>query len=314
MTDGRPGWFRSLWLLVWPVLTFIVFASLAVVRMVPTGETRAALAGPILLIIPGSLTLGAVFSRSRRPQGAVFVCYAVLLSVVWSVFASLALYAHGSLITAVNTYWCLLIVTAVLGIVAEARILLERQETGRRVAQKPSALGPDRSEAEISDAETPTQSSRSAFYAILAVVAGLSLLAGGLYAYDHVAQPTSAGYTWIDWTGRPITGSLAVGPEGTELHFQIVHRQSNTTTFHLSAVWLGSTSSRPLAKPLNFTIGPQKTFQGTLFVPPLPDGCTYRVAIVLTAMNQIDSLTKKPQTWSINADVYEPHKSSRTCK
>ena len=50
--------------------TLLVFASLAVVRLLPGGYTRAAVAAPILLMVPGSLTLGAVFNQRRRPQGA----------------------------------------------------------------------------------------------------------------------------------------------------------------------------------------------------------------------------------------------------
>ena len=141
----------------------------------------------------------------------------------------------------------------------------------------------------------------------------MSLLAGGLYAYDHLPHPAPAGYTWMAWTGPPIKGDIAIGSAGTKLGFQIVHHQSDTTTFKLSAAWLGSTS-RPLAKPLTFSIGPNQTFRGALFVPPLPDGCTYRIVVALTAARQIDPLTKKPQTWSINADVHDPSKSSKTCK
>jgi hypothetical protein len=55
-------------------------------------------------------------------------------------------------------------------------------------------------------------------------------------------------------------------------------------------------------------IGPDQTFQGALFVPPLPDGCTYRIVITLTAAQRAD-----PQTWSINADVHDPGKSTKTC-
>ena len=52
-------------------------------RLLPEGYARAAVAAPILLIVPGSLMLGAVFNQRRRPQGVVFVSYAALLSAVW---------------------------------------------------------------------------------------------------------------------------------------------------------------------------------------------------------------------------------------
>jgi len=306
--------FKLLWLSAWPLWTLAVFASLAAVRLLPEEEyIRAVPAAPILLMVPGSLTLGAVFGQRHRLQGTTFVCYALLLSAIWSVFASLALYADGRLITAASTYWCLLIISAVLAIVAEVRLLVERPGTGRRALGKPETLDPDLSDAEVNEPETPATTRREGYYAILGVAAGVSLLVGGLYAYDHLPHPAPTGYTWIAWTGIPINGDIAVGSAGTKLGFQIVHHQSNTTTFRLSAVWLG-TPSRPLARPVTLSIGPNQTFRGALFVPQLPDGCTYRIVVALTAARQIDPLTKKPQTWSINADVHDPSKSLKTCR
>jgi hypothetical protein len=290
--------------------TLVVFASLAAVRLLPAGYIRAVLAAPILLMVPGSLTLGAVFSQRRRPQGVAFLCFAALLGTVWSVFASLALYARDVLITANSTYWCLLVVSAVLAIVAEARLLLERPGKGRRVARKPEMQDPDLFDAEADEAETPMAVGDTGYYAFLAVVAGMVLLAGGLYAYDHLPQPAPTGYTWIAWTKPPTTRDIPIGSAGTRLSFQIVHRQSDTTTFRLNAEWLGN-PSRPLAKPLTLSIGPNQTFRGALYVPPLPNGCTYRIVVALTAAGQP---TPKPQTWSINADVYDPSKSPKTCK
>ena len=40
-------------------------------------------------------------------------------------------------------------------------------------------------------------------------------------------------------------------------------------------------------------IGPNQTFHGTLFVPPLSNGCTYRIVVTLTTAPQIDPLTKR---------------------
>jgi hypothetical protein len=305
-------WFKRFWLSAWPLLSFLVFASLAVVRSLPGDHARAAVAAPILLAVPGSLTLGAVFSPRSRPQGAVFVCYAALLSAIWTVFASLALYARGVSITAANTYWCLLVVTAVLAIVAETRLWLGREGTGRRAAPKLAAADPDRSEAEALYTETAGRKA-SGFYGILAVVAGVSLVAGGLYAYDHLPHPAPTGYTWMAWTSPQVKGNVAVDSTGVDLHFQIVHHQPDTTAFRLTAAWLGS-PPQLLTKPLTFSIGPDQTFRGTLFVPALPDGCTYRIVMALTATKYIDPLTKKPQTWSIDADVRDPSKSTKTCK
>jgi hypothetical protein len=115
------------------------------------------------------------------------------------------------------------------------------------------------------------------------------------------------------WTGPRISGPVAIGSAGSDLRFQIVHDQPGTAVFRLDAVWLGS-PPRTLANPLTVRIGPDKTFEGTLSVPPLPDGCTYRIVVALTTTPQIDPLIKQAQSWSINADVYEPGKSSKTCK
>ena len=85
------------------------------------------LALPILLLVPGTLTVCAVFGHKGRPRGTVFMGYAVTLSLVWLGFASLALYVLHILITADSTYLALLVVCAVLASVAQARLLRERQ-------------------------------------------------------------------------------------------------------------------------------------------------------------------------------------------
>jgi hypothetical protein len=315
MTGNRaaPRHFKPFWMSAWPLWTLLAFASLAAVRMLPWIGIRAAVTVPIVLLCPGSLTLGAVFNWRHRLRGLAFACYAVLSSVVWSVFASLALYICGLLITGDNTYWCLLAVSTMLAIAAETRLLLGRPGKGRRAARKLETLNSDDSDAEAFDAETPTAVRGSVYLAAVAAVAGISLLAGGLYIYDHTPHPAPAGYTWMDWTGAPIAGNISIGSGGSRLNFEIVHHQSNVTTFHLSANWLGIHLT-PLAKSLALRIGPSQTFHGALSIPPLPDGCTYRVVVELTAAQQIDPLTKKPQTWSINADVHDPSKSSKTCK
>jgi hypothetical protein len=302
-------------LLPWPVWALLLFTSLAIVRFLPGSYTRAAVAAPILLMVPGSLTLGALFSQRHRPHGLVFAGYAALLSVVWSAFASLALYVAGVLITAASTFWCLLAVSAVLAIVAEARLLLERPGKGRRAIRRLEVLdsGQFDANADAEDADTPAAGRGAGFYSVVAAVAGASLLAGGLFAYDRLPHPAPVGYTWLAWSGPPVHGNIPIGSAGTKLNFQIVHHQPQTTTFHLSAAWLGA-SSQPLAKPLTFTVGPNQIFHGTLFVPPLPNSCTYRIVVSLTAARQIDPLTQKAQIWSINADVDGKAKSSKTCK
>ncbi len=236
-------WVKRLWLSTWPLWALLAFASLAAVRLLPKGDAVASLAAPILLIVPGSLTLGAVFNPRRRPQGLVFVCYAALLSAVLSAFSSLVLYARGVLITAESTYWCLLVLLTVLAITAEARLLLARPTRGRRAAHKLEALNQYQSDVETDD-ETSAASRNSGYYSIVAAMAGVSLLAGGLYAYDRLPHPAPTGYTWMAWTGPAAQGDIAIGSTGTELSFQIVHHQSDNTTFKLSAWWLGTPSQR----------------------------------------------------------------------
>lgn len=304
---------KPLWLSTWPLCTLLVFAGLPVIRLLPVGYLRVAVTTPILFLIPGSLTLGAIFSQRYRPRGLIFVCYSVLLGVVWSGLASLAVYAAGALITASSTYWCLLAVSSALAIVAEARLLLDRPGKGRRVARKPEIPDPDQSDDEIEDAAMPVPARGAGFYSAIAVVAGVSLLGGGLYAHDHLPHPAPVGYTWMAWTSPPANGEVAIASAGTKLGFQIVHHQPGTASFKLVAEWLGS-SSRPMAEPLTVSIGSNITFHGSLFVPPLPNGCMYRIAVSLSAPGEADPQTGKPQTWTINADIHDPAKSSRSCK
>lgn len=312
MTNNTSRSFERLWLSAWPVWTLLVFASLAAVRFLPNDYARAVVATPIVLMVPGSLTLGAVFAPRRRPQGTEFVCYAVLLSAIWSAFVSLILNVCGALITADSTYLCLLAISFVLTVAAEARFLLERQGGGRRVVQKLEPEDPDMSAAEAADAETQVAFRGAGYYAIVAAVAGAVLLASGLYTYDHLPRPTPIGYTSIAWTGPQVKTAISIGPKGKELSFQIIHHQPDTTAFRLSAIWLGN-PSQSLAEPLDFNIGPNRTFRGSLLIPPLPDGCTYRVVVALTATRHVDPLTNKQETWSINADVHDPAKPTKRC-
>lgn len=310
-THGILRWFRLVWMPAWPLWSLIAFACLAFARVLPGGYVRAALAVPILLAVPGSLTLAAVFSQLRRPKGVVFACYAGLLGVLWSVFTSLGLYLLHIFISANSTYLGLLIICALLAVVAEARLLLGRG-TGRRAARRPETLNPDLSDAEADD-DPAAADQGTGFYGLAAAAAGLSLLAGGLYAYDHVPHPAPVGYSLMAWAGPPIKGRIAIGSSGTRLDFQIIHHQPDTTTFRLGAAWLGN-PSRSLAKPLTLSLGPNRTFRGSLVVPPLPNGCTYRIVLTLTAVRQTDTLAKKPQTWTINADVHDPRKPIKTCQ
>ncbi len=317
-TRDFPRKVKRLWLSAWLFWALLIFASLPATGLLPGGYVRAAVAAPIAGLVPGSLTLAAVFSERGRPRGAVFVCYAALLSAVWSVFASLALYALKVAITAASTYWCLLVISAVLAAVTQARLLRWPPRGGRWVARRLAALDPDRPDAGTDDAGTdgtgaPAAVRAGGYQAIVALMAGLSLLGGGAYTYDHLSHQAPADYIGMAWTGPPVKGVIAIGSGGAKLPFQVVRRQPGRATFRLTAAWLGH-PSQFLAGPLTVAIGANQTVRGALVVPPPPDGCTYRIVVTLTATRPADSLTRQPQTWSLNADVHDPGKSRETCQ
>jgi len=301
---------RDLWLLAWPLWAVLLFALLAATRLLPGGAGRAVLAAPILLTVPGSLTLGALFGRGRRPVGLALASYTVLLSVIWTVFASLALYVSQLLITAAHLYWCLLIISVLLAAGAQARLALGWQGSGRRVAARPEAADPDLSGAELRAEQTPPARAGALPVAVAAIV-GVGLLGGGVYAFEHHQGPAAPGYTWLAWSG-PQPDDLALGGHGGQLRFEIVHHQGLPATYKLAAAWLGR-PSRTLAPPVTFTVGPDQTYHGSLSIPALPDRCTYRLELVLTAEHQVDPLTRGTPTWTINADVHGTGPASRTC-
>lgn len=302
---------RVAWMSAWPCWLVLVFAALAAVSLLPGGYARAAVAVPILLTVPGSVTLGGLFSPRQRPQGPAFVCSMLLLSLLWAVFASLILYLLKVAITAWSTYWMLLAVSAILAAVAESRLLLSRPPAGRQGA----SAGP-RARAGAGELGRPrltTARTASWGWAAAAVAGGVALLGGGIYAQAQLPRPAAGGgYTWLAWTGPRITGVSTIGPHGIELHFQVVHHGSGTAAYRLRAIWM-STPARSLTAPMTVRIGPYRTFHGALFIPPLPDDCTYRVVVTLTALRQLDPLTRHPQTWSVNADVHDRDKPARTC-
>jgi hypothetical protein len=298
---------QPLWLSAWPLLALVVFASLAATHWLPSGYVRAAVAAPILMV-PGSLTLVAVLGHDRRPRGAAFICCSALLSVIWFGLSSLLLYMIRGMITTDGMYWYLLVICAALATVAQARLELRQLDLGpalsSRAAGRDESLNPD---------PPDRQTRRAPLYAVVAVGAGLSLLAGGVYLQEHVFHTAPAGYTWMAWQYPEGTDEFAVGSAGAKLPFKIVHQQAGLTTFRLSAAWQGGRSGS-LAKPLVLRLGPNRTFHAALFVPPLPQGCSYRVAITLSATRQLDPFTRRPQSWSINAGVHGQGKPQKMCK
>jgi hypothetical protein len=272
---ARPG--RPWWRAAWPCWLLAVFACLAVARTLPAGPGRAVVAAPILLGVPGTLTLGALRARWQLP--VVWLgCLAAVLSMIWAAFASLALYLSGVLITAASTYWCLLLICALLAAVAQGRLIRERPA---------GADGPDR-----------TGRRAEAGYSLAAVAAGAALLAGGTFGYLHTPRPAPAGYTWIAWSGGPVRGVMPVGGAGLSLPFEIEHQEPAAATFRLTAVWTQASRPRSLARPLTVRIGPDKTVHGSLAIPSPPGGCIYRIVVTLTEVGPAD-----PPSWSVNADV-----------
>ena len=242
-----------------------------VIRHVRKSRGRAFASGelcPRFAGCPGS-TLGSRGAhargspRSRSPRGVVFVCYSALLGAVWSIFASLALYVDGVLITAVSTYWCLLILSTLLAIAAEARLLLRRPRNGRRAAptSRESYLTP---RSMIPKRRQPRETR--------------AIPSLGRSGWRHpsrrwivrIRSPSASGAHWLHLDGvdgssspRQISPSA---PPAPNFSFQIVHHQSDNTTFQLTAAWLGN-PSQPLAKSVALSVGPNQTYQGTLVVP-----------------------------------------------
>jgi Protein of unknown function (DUF1616) len=306
-THGYVSRLRPVWLSAWPVWAVVFFAALAATRGLPAGYLRAVLALPILLLVPGTLTVCAVFGHKGRPRGTVFMGYAVMLSVVWLGFASLALYVLHILITARSTYWALLVVCAILASVAEARLLRERQ------ANSPVIGNPDFLEERPRTTRNSGPADKTSPYMVVAAaVAGIALLCGGVYFYDHLPHPATVGYTQLAWTQISDQSTIAVGPAGAELSFKVMSQEPTPTHFRLSSEWMG-VPGRPLSKPVTFTIEPGRTLTGTLFVPPPPDQCTYRIVVTLVALGEKDPLTGHQPTWSINANVHQLGKSGSAC-
>jgi hypothetical protein len=283
----------------WPACAFVLFAALAIVRELPAGYVRAAVALPIILVVPGALTVCAVFGR-RRPTGIAFAGYVILLSLAWMAFVSLGLYVLGILITATSTYCALLILCGALTAVAERR-LLSGQKASPAAGQD---MNGERGSAESSDQSRP-------LVILGGTLAALVLLFGGVYYYEHIPQPASPGYAELAWTNVGRQDTVAVGPAGSRLAFEVISQQSRTR-FRLSAEW-GGRSSRVLAAPVTFSMSPGKTYHGSLLVPSPANRCMYRVVLTMVAIGQRDPLTGHQRTWTLNANIHEQGASGNAC-
>jgi hypothetical protein len=297
----------------WPLYAMLALVLFGVAQFLPAGYARAVLAAPTLILVPGSLTLGAVFGERSRPRGVAFFYYATLLGVICTVLVSLGLYLVDIRITPTSTYLGVLVLSAVLAAGTGARMWLEQTGDGRRVARPIPSVTSDVSDVEIEAAQRKTASRRRGKpYVLVALIWGTCLLAGAVVAYDHLPHPASPGYTYIAWTGGKNYQDVGVGSTGAELNFQIVNQQPSRDLYKLTAEWLSS-PPRQLAAPMNLVLPVGQTFHGSLSVPPLPNGCTYRIVVELTAAGQINHVTGKPQTWSIDADVQDPSKPAKPC-
>jgi hypothetical protein len=278
---------RHAWRTAWPSYLLGAFIALALDGALPAGPARALLAVPLLLAVPGALTIGALLSPGRTAAGrvfepATFCCLAAVLSVVWLAFAALLLNAVRVRITALSEYLCLLAVCALLAAAAQARL----RRANDRVNDWASDAAMDTGAADVlsTPAEGTVRSARAGWYTLAAVAAGVLLLAGAGYGYAHTPRPSAPGYTWLAWTGVKTGGVIAVGPSGRVLPFQIRHQQPGTAEFRLTAAWIGAGRRHQLAGPVNVRIGPDKTFHGTLSIPRPPGGCAYRVQVTLTEL------------------------------
>lgn len=282
---------RYPWSDAWPWYLFAAFAALALTAVVPGGLARAILAVPVLLGIPGALTLGAAQAR-RGVDTIAFCALAVMLSALWLAFAALILTVVQVPISGVSVYVCLLFVCGVLA--AGARRQLRRRAAGE---------GTTHAEREPPDVlcvpdEAGASPRRGAWYAVGGALAGAALLGGGALAYVSAPHQPPAGYTWLAWSGAKANGVIAVGPHGIALPFAITHEQPGTSRYRLTASWTGGGKSHALAPPRLLRVAGDKTVAATLSIPQPPGPCAYRVVVTLTELG-----TARPRTWSINAGV-----------
>ncbi len=299
------------WDAAWPSCLLVIFAGLALVHFLSPGYARSIVAIPVLLSVPGALTLGVLLTRSQVDR-IFFSCIAALLSVLWLAFASLALYVLHVLITAKSTYWCLLLVCAVLAVMAQlrrARMMAPSDRADVGIGARNHARRFDVANTGISVVDSDGLGGfRDVRYALAALAAGVALLGGGAYFYTHSSHSAPAGYTWIAWAGKPANGVIPVSPSGGTLPFQIEHQQASTAAFLLTAVWTGSGRQHSLATPVALHIGPDKMIQGKLAIPVPPGGCTYRIVVTLTEVGPAN-----PRSWSINADVRRRAPGQNVC-
>jgi hypothetical protein len=282
---------RYRWPDAWPCYLLAAFAALALTAAMPGGPPRAVLAVPVLLGVPGALTLGAAQAR-RSVDATAFGALAVMLSVLWLAFSTLILTEFKVRISGVSVYVCLLLICCALTAAAQRQLR-------RRAAGKPAVLPADEPADVLSvPDEIGAAPKRGAWYAVGGVLAGTALLAGGALAYAHAPHPAPAGYTWLAWSGAKASGVIMVGAQGAALPFEITHQEPGPTEYRLAATWTGDGKAHALATPRTLRVSGDKTVRATLSIPPPPGACAYRIVVTLTELG-----TAHPQSWSINAGV-----------
>ncbi len=286
---GARPWYS--WSDAWPWYLLAAFAALPLTAVVPGGPARAILAVPVLLGVPGALTLGAAQPR-RSVDAAAFCGLAVVLSALWLAFAALILTVLQVRISGASGYACLLLVCCARA--AGAALQLRRRAAGEDAAH----VAPEPADALCVPDETGASPKRGAWYAVCGVLAGTALLGGGALAYARAPHQVPPGYTWLAWSGPKADGVIAVGAHGIRLPFEVTRQEPGAAEYRLAASWTGGGKARALAAPQTLRVGGATTVWDTLSVPQPPGACAYRVVVTLT---ELGSAQRK--SWSINADV-----------
>ena len=282
---------RYSWSDAWPWYLLAAFAALALTAVVPGGPARAILAVPVLLGVPGALTLGAVQAR-RGVDAVAFGGLALMLGALWLAFAALILTTLQVQINGVSVYACLLVVCC--GLAAGARRQLRRRAAGEDAAP---AWG-ERADVLCVPDETGASPKRGAWYAAGSVLAGAALLGGGALAYTSAQHPAPAGYTWLAWSDNRADSVITVGADGITLPFEVTRQEPGPAAYRVTASWTGDGQAHALAAPQTLRVGGDKTVTAALSIPQPPGACAYRVVVTLTELG-----TAHPQSRSINVSV-----------
>lgn len=282
---------RYRWPDAWPWCLLAAFAALALTALVPGGPARAIVAVPVLLGVPGALTLGAAQAR-RTVDPTAFGALSVVLSALWLAFAALILTVFAVRVSGVSVYVCLLLVCCALAATAQRRLR-------SRVAGADAVL-PAREPADVLSVpdEAGASPRRGAWYAVGGVLAGVALLGGGALAYTSAPHPAPAGYTWLAWSAHRADTVVEVGADGTNLPFEVTRQQPGTAEYRLTATWTGGGRANSLAAPRTLRIVGMRTVTASLSLPRPAGACAYRVVVTLTELG-----TPHPQSWSINTSV-----------